>query len=202
MTAGVGTPILERLARSPLTPTLLGVVSYAVFTTVCVEHLLDGLSPAALQAPAKLSAYVTAASLTGVAAGMAIAFGLCCGLTLRWLVGTTDVRAIARALGGGLWVFAAYALLLAAWVTVNPPLPITREEMLSPRPETSLAILTGLPWLREAQYATLAAFFLVVFLLLSRVADRFSALISLAFSASMVMALAAGLRALAALLPG
>ncbi|MDE0349013.1 MAG: hypothetical protein OXM56_04840, partial [Gammaproteobacteria bacterium] len=120
----------------------------------------------------------------------------------RWLVGPVDVRAIARALGGGLWVFAAYALLLAAWVTVNPPLPLTREEMLTPQPGTSLDLLTGLRWLREAQYAMLATFFLVVFLLLSRVADRISTLISLTAAASMVMALGAGLRALAALLPG
>ena len=202
MNADLRTPIVLRLARSPLTPTFVCVVSYAVFTAVCVEHLLDGLAPAALQAPAKLSAYVTAASLMGLAAGMAIAFGLCCGLTLRWLIGPTDVRAIARALGGGLWVFAAYALLLAAWVTVNPPLPITREEMLSPRPGTSLGLLTGLPWLGAGQYVTLAAFFLVVYLLLSRVADRVSTLISLAFAASTVVALGAGLQALAALLPG
>ena len=202
MNVAVRTPLWHWLARSPLTPAFVGVVSYAVLTAVCVEHLLDGLSPAALQAPAKLSAYVTAATLVGMAAGVAITFGLCCGLTLRWLAGPVDVRAIARALGGGLWAFAAYALVLATWVTVNPPLPITREEMLSPQPGASLGLLTGVPWPGAAQYVTLAAFFLLVFLLLSRVADRVSTLISLAFATSVVVALAAGLRALAALLPG
>lgn len=202
MNAAVHSPLSQRVARSPLTPTLVCLTGYAVFTTVCVEHLLDGLSPAALQIPAKLSAYVMAASLMGVLAGMAVAFGLCCGMTLRWLIGPMDVRAVARAIGGGLWAFAGYALALAAWVVAYPPLPITREDLLSPQPGTSLDLLTGLPWLGAAQYVTLAAFFLVVFLLLSRVADRVSTLISLAFATSTVVALGAGLQALAALLPG
>ncbi len=201
MNADVATPYSRRIARSPLTPALVCVAGYAVFTAVCVEHLLAELSPAILQAPAKLSAYVTAASLMGVAAGVTIAFGLCCGLTLRWLNGPTDVRAIARALGGGLWAFACYVVVLAAWVAANPPLPITRAELLSPQPGTNVDLLTGLPWLSEVRYATLLTFFLVVFLLLSRVADRVSSLISIAFAASMVVALGAGLQALAALPP-
>ena len=201
MNAGEAPPYPHRVARSPLTPALICVASYAVFTAVSVEHLLDGLSPAVLQVPAKLSAYVAAATVMGMVAGLTVAFGLCCGLTLRWLDGPTDVRAIARALGGGLWVLAAYTLVLAAWVTVNPPLPITGEEILSPQLETDASPLAGLPWLRTVQYATLAMFLLVVFLLLSRVADRVSTLISLAFAASTVVALGAGLQALAALLP-
>ncbi|MDE0348889.1 MAG: hypothetical protein OXM56_04190, partial [Gammaproteobacteria bacterium] len=96
MNADVRAPLSQRVARSPLTPTLVCVTSYMVFTAVCVEHLLDGLSPAVLQAPAKLSAYVTAASLMGVAAGMAVAFRHCCGLPLRWLVGPVAVRALPR----------------------------------------------------------------------------------------------------------
>ena len=202
MNATVATPYSHRVARSPLIPAVVCVASYAAFTAISVEHLLDGLSPAALQMSAKLSAYVTAATLLGMAAGMIIAFGLCCGFTLRWLSGPIDIRSIARALGSGLWVFAAYALALAAWVALNPPLPVTREELLSPPPGTSVSLLTGLPWLSAVQYTVLAAFFLVVFMLLSRVADRVSTLISLAFAASTVVALGAGLQALAALLPG
>lgn len=200
MNTDVDTPVSRRIARSPLTPAFICVAGYAILTAVGVEHLVAGVSPAVLQAPAKLSAYVTAASLMGLAAGVAIAFGLCCGLTIRWLNGPTDVRAIARSLGGGLWVFACYAVLLAVWITVDPPQPLTREDMLSPRAGTSVEFVT--PWLETIQYVTLAAFFLVVFLLLSRVADRLSALISLAFAASVVVALGAGLVALAALLPG
>lgn len=202
MNAAVTTPYSHRVVRSPLTPAVVCVASYAAFTAISVEHLLDGLSPAALQMSAKLSAYITAATLIGLTAGVTIAFGLCCGFTLRWLTGSIDVRAIARALGGGLWVFAAYALALAAWVALNPPQPFTREELLSPPPGTGVGLLTEVPWLSVAQYTVLAAFFLVVFMLLSRVADRVSTLISLAFATSMVVALAAGLRALAALLPG
>ena len=202
MNAAVATPYSHRVVRSPLTPVLVCLASYAVFTAICVEHLLDGLSPVALQMSAKLSAYATAATLLGLAAGMTIAFGFCCGFTLRWLSGPVDIRAIARALGGGLWAFAGYALVLAAWVALNPPLPVTREELLSPPPGTSVSLLTGLPWLPVAQYVVLATFFLVVFMLLSRVADRVNTLIALAFATSMVVALGTGLRALAALLPG
>ena len=201
MNADVTTPYWRRIARSPLTPALVCVAGFAAFTSVCVEHLLAELSPAVLQVPAKLTAYVTAASLVGVAAGLTIAFGLCCGLTLRWLNGPTDLRSIARAIGGGLWTFAGYTVVLAAWVTANPPLPITREEILSPQ-SASMELLTGVPWLSAVQYGTLATFFLVVFLLLSRVADRVSRLVAIVFSASMVVALGAGLQVLAALLPG
>ena len=192
----------RRAARSPLTPALVFLAAYAVFIVICVESLLDELSPAALQAPVKLSAYVTAATLLGLATGMVVAFGVFCGTTLRWLAGPIDLRAVARALGGGLWVFAGYSVLLAAWTITHPPLPLTRDELLSPESGASIGNLLDMAWLAELQYATVAAFLLTVFLLLSRVADRVNTLVALVFATAAVVALGTALRALAATLPG
>ena len=65
----------------------------------------------------------------------------------------------------------------------------------------SAAAWSPVPWLDELQYAAGAAFLLVVFLLLGRVAERLNAAIAVAAATSMVALLATGLRALAALLP-
>ena len=191
-----------RTLRSPLTPALVFATGYAVLTVVSVEHLLGEVSPAALQLPLKLSTYVTAATLLGLAFGMTITFGLLCGLTLRWLAGPVEARAIARALGTGLWAFACYILVLAAWISVQPPVPLTRDEILSPAFEADGGAMGDLAWLSELQLAAVGAFFLTAFLSLSRVADRVNALIALVFATAAVVALGTALRALAALLPG
>ncbi len=199
MSGRVANGLGRRTARSPLTPALVFVAACAVFIVIHVESLLNEISPAALQIPAKLSAYVAAATVVALAMGLVVAFGLFCGITLRWLAGPIDIRAIARALGGGLWVFAGYAVVLAGWTMARPPLPLTRDEVLSSG--ASVETLMDMAWISELQYATAAAFFLTIFFLLSRVADRVNTLIALVLATAAVVALGTGLRALAALLP-
>ena len=202
MTGQAAEGLARRTMRSPLTPALVFLAAYAVSVVISVESLLNEISPPALQLPAKLSAYVVAATLLGLAMGVVMAFGLCCSMTLRWLAGPIDIRATARALGGGLWVLAGYAVVLAAWTIARPPLPLTRDEILSSASGASVETLTDMAWISELQYATAAAFFLTVFLLLSRISDRMNTLIALVFATAVVVALGTALRALAALLPG
>ena len=195
-------PFPMRVLRAPLTPVVAWLASFGVFTGLSVDHLLGGLSPAILQLPAKIGAYVTAATTAALGVGLAVAFGLSCGATLRWLEGTVDARAVARSVCAGIWAFAAYTSAVAGAWLAHPPERLTHGDLVAMAAVTpSAAAWSPVPWLDELQYAAGAAFLLVVFLLLARVAERLNAAIAVAAATSVVALLATGLRVLAGLLP-
>ena len=198
-TAG-GTP--TRMGYGPLTPVLLWLIAFCLWTVVTAERLFSALSPAILQLPLKIAAYVTAGTTALLALGLIVAFGLSCGLTLRWLEGTVDARAVGRSVCRGTWAFLAYTVVLAAAWFAHPPEPLTRDDLVAladASGDASVGLQT--PWIPALQVVSGGAFLLVMFLSLSRIADRTNAAIAVAAGTSVVVLLATALRALAGVLP-
>lgn len=191
-----------RLA-SPVVPMAMSWLHFGVFTAVCVERLLGELSPAFLQFQAKLAAYVSAMTTVFLGTGLVVAFGLGCLAALRWLDGKVDPIAVARSVGVGTWVFAAYTGATAVAVLATPPEALTRQDLAAlARGQSNAEAVFGVPWLTEWQYLAGGLFLAIVFLALSRFAGRVNALIAVAFATSSVLFLGAMLRALGASLPG
>ena len=186
-----------RTLLSPLLPLAVWWLSVAVVTVASVQSLFGELPPT-LQLPTKLTAYVSAATSATLGVGLVVAFGLCCWGALRWLVGTTPVRAVARSVCLGTWAFAASTFVVAMAVLSVRPEAWTGDRLaaLSSRdydPET----LLGVPWLIEMQYVAGGLFLVIVFVALTRVASRINALISVVFATSLILFIGAVLSALA-----
>lgn len=201
MTVPAPRPLPVRVLCAPLTPVAVWLLAFGVFTAHSVGHLLGALEPAILQLPAKIAAYVTAATTALLIAGLTVAFGLSCGVTLRWLEGAVDARGVAHSVCRGTWVFAAYTSVVGTASFGRPPRPLTRDDLIAMASDDPGAeALLAMPWLTELQYAAGVAFLLVVFALLANAAGRMNTAIAVAFSASVVALGSAALRALAAML--
>ena len=190
-----------RWLQSPGLPLAIWLVAFATGVTVSLEHLIGDVSPAILQVPAKITAYASATASILITAGMLVGFGLACAAALRWLDGDFNAPTVARAVALGTWALAAHSAVTAVAVVAYPPTSATTEELMALSAGADAAVIMGLPWLSQLQYATGAAFLLTVFLSLSRGIQHANAIIAVAFAAATIAFVGGMLRLLAGAAP-
>ena len=95
--------------RVSLVPILLWLAGFGAYTVVGVESLFAGQE--LVFAVARLTAYITAATVAAMALGFAAVFGIACGAMLVWLGERPSPRSVATAVGRAFWAVAVYVWL-------------------------------------------------------------------------------------------
>lgn len=173
------------LATHPLFVAIVWLTAYSLSTSITLENLLGGITPASMQLYAKLMAYIAAAAYAGVTFAAITLYAFACGFMLRWLGESVEAHSMARKVAASFWMPAIYAWFMVGVVVAYPPRSLLQEELLSAADAPpNLDEMLGLPWLTEAQYALMAISPVVLFLLLTRRHAWFNSLIAVTFAAA------------------
>lgn len=178
--------------RVSLVPVLLWLAGFGTYTVIGVESLFAGQE--LVFAVARLTAYITAATVAAMALGFAAVFGIACGAMLVWLGERPSPRSVAAAVGRAFWAVAVYVWLGVGLLVADPPAVLSVFEIAEPAGlEARIEAITGFAWLARLRYVALGCFLGLVVWSLTRSSRLGNAFVSVAFGAALLAALIKGL---------
>lgn len=184
-------------AAAPLLPVLAWLLGATAVAAVLAETLLREAHW--MFAYARLAAYASSLMACAFLVGLLALFGLACGAMLWWLEDLPSPLAVFRAVFSSSWAFAAYTWLLVLLLLLDLPAPLSAADLQhGDRLQAHLDGLLAYRWLSELYYVGTGVFLLLAAFLIARgAAKRLNALLAVGFAAAVIMALFAGLGALA-----
>lgn len=183
----VGAGLLRLLSSAPV-PVVFWLAGFGVYTVIGVESLFAGKE--LVFAVARLTAYVTAATVAAMAVGFAAVFGVACGAMLGWLGERPSPRSVADAVARAFWAVAAFVWLGVGLLVAERPAGLSVFEVAEPVGlEARIEAVAGFAWLARLRYLALGCFLGVVVWFLARSSRLVDALLAVAFGAAMLAAL-------------
>ena len=173
-------------------PVLLWLAGLGMYAAIGVESLFAGKE--LVFAVARLTAYLTAATIAAMAVGFAAVFGIACGAMLGWLGEQVSPRSVAAAVARAFWAVAAYAWLGVGLLLADPPAGLSVFEVAEPAGlEARIEAIAGYAWLARLRYVAIGCFLGLVVWFLARSSRLGNVLLAVAFGAALVAALVKGL---------
>ena len=168
-------------------PVVLWFAGLGVYTVVGVESLFAGNE--LVFAVARLTAYMTAATVAAMAVGFAAVFGVACGAMLGWLGERPSPRSVAAAVARAFWAMAAYVWLGVVLLVADPPAGLSVFEVAEPSGlEARIEAVAGFAWLARLRYVALGCFLGLVVWFLARSSRLGNAFLAVAFGAALLAA--------------
>lgn len=180
----------------PLLPLAAWLLGAGALAAVLAETLLQDSHMAF--AYARLAAYASSLMAGAMLVGALAVFGLCCGLMLWWLDDAQSPGRIFRAVCLSAWAFAVYTWVAVALALWDRPEALAAEDLGDlDRLQARLEAMAAYQWLGGFHYGANGAFLLLAAALLARTAKPANAVLGVAFGAAALLAIFAGLGALA-----
>lgn len=147
----------------------------------------------------RVSVYLLGLTTMAMLLVMLATLGVSAGLMLRWLGERVDGRQVAAAVGAGLWCWAAHAWIGCALLLAHPPLPLAPADPAAGAASSAYAAAPAFLWMQRLGSAASVAFLAVAAWRLSRIAKPLNAVLSVAFGAGLLAALAVAFNVLGSL---